>query len=51
MTKVALAEHLGCQETEVRRMLDPRHATKIGRLEDALGSLGKGLVVEARDVA
>jgi hypothetical protein len=40
----------GRAEGEVRRMLDPRHATKIGRLEEALATLGKRLVVEVAPV-
>ena len=46
----ALARALGCAEGEVRRMLDPRHTTKIGRLEEALTALGKRLVVEVASV-
>lgn len=45
MSNVALAKRLSVAETEVRRMLDPRHKTKIGRLEEALGALGRRLVV------
>lgn len=44
-TRNALARALGVQAVEVRRMLDPRHATKIGRLEEALAILGQRLVV------
>lgn len=44
-SNTALAEALGIQEGEVRRMLDPRHATKIGRLEQALAHFGRRLVV------
>jgi len=46
----ALARTLDCAEGEVRRMLDPRHATKIGRLEESLAALGKRLVVEIAPV-
>lgn len=45
LSNVALAERLHVQETEVRRMLDSHHATKIGRLEKALALMGKRLVV------
>lgn len=45
ISNVALAKRLGLAETEVRRMLDPRHKTKIGRLEEALAALGRRLVV------
>jgi antitoxin HicB len=41
----ALARALQVQSVEIRRMLDPRHATKIGRLEEALAVLGRRLVV------
>ncbi len=44
-SNVALAGRLGLAETEVRRMLDPRHRTKIGRIEEALAVLGRRLVV------
>ena len=45
MSNTAFADALGVQEGEVRRLLDPRHASKIGRLEAALARLGKRLVV------
>ena len=51
LTNVALAARLAVDEAEVRRMLDPRHATKITRLEQALASLGRRLVVTVEDVA
>ena len=51
LTNVALAKRIGCHEGEVRRLLDPRHASKIGRLEEALAALGKRLVVELRGAA
>lgn len=41
----------GIQEREVRRMLDPRHATKIDRLEEALAHFGKRLVVSVEEAA
>ena len=48
LSKVALAARLGLGESEVRRMLDPRHGTKIERLEAALAQLGQRLVVSVR---
>ena len=48
LSNTALARRIGCQEGEVRRLLDPRHMSKIGRLEEALAVLGKRLVVEVR---
>ena len=47
----ALAARLECDEKEVRRMLDPRHPTKLPRIEQALVALGKRLVVSVEDAA
>ncbi len=44
-TNVSLAAQLGCAESEVRRMLAPKHPTKIGRLEQALAIFGRRLVI------
>lgn len=44
-----LARRLGVHERVVRRMLDPRHATKAERIQAALAVLGKQLSVEVRD--
>lgn len=51
LTRVALAERLGKQETEVRRMLDPYHPTKLAAMEAGLHALGKQLVVTVRNAA
>lgn len=51
MTKVALAGLLGKRETEVRRILDPDHPTKLTAMQEALGALGKEIVIGVRDVA
>ncbi len=51
LSNSAFAAALGVQESEVRRMLDPRHATKIGRLEEALARFGKRLVVTVEAAA
>lgn len=45
LTQVELAACLHCDEKEVRRLLDPRHASKMSRLESALAALGQQLVV------
>lgn len=45
MTQVELAAHLHCDEKAVRRLLDPRHASNMSRLESALAALGQKLVV------
>lgn len=47
----AFAVSVGIQESEVRRMLDPRYLTKIGRLEEALAHFGKRLVVSVEEAA
>jgi len=44
-TKVELAKRLRCDEKEVRRLLDPRHPSKLARIEAALEALGRRLVV------
>jgi antitoxin HicB len=45
ITKSELARRLGKDEKEVRRILDPKHATKLPALTAALRALGKRLVV------
>ena len=39
--KSDLARRLGVDEKEARRMLDPKHITKVPALEQALHTLGK----------
>ena len=46
MSNVALARQLGVAETEVRRLLSPRHNSKIERLDKALAVFGKHIVVQ-----
>jgi len=41
VSKAELARRLGLDEKEARRMLDPRHGTKVPALERALHALGK----------
>jgi antitoxin HicB len=45
ISKSELARRLGKDEKEVRRILDPKHATKLPALTAALRALGKRLVV------
>jgi antitoxin HicB len=45
LSKVALGERIGRSETEVRRILDPDHGTKLDQLEEAARALGGRLVV------
>lgn len=51
LTRVALAERLGKAETEVRRMLNPYHGTKLRMLETAIGALGKRFVLKVEVAA
>ena len=45
ITKSELARRIGKDEKEVRRILDPKHPTKLPALTAALCALGKRLVV------
>jgi antitoxin HicB len=51
LRKTQLAERLGISETVVRRMLDPKHHTKPGKIQAALAALGKRIVVSFEDAA
>ncbi len=51
ISKAELATRLGCDEKEVRRLLDPRHPSKLPRIQKALAALGKGLSVRLVDEA
>lgn len=51
MTKLELAQRLGKDEKEVRRILDPMHPTKLGAMTEALAALGRRLVVGVENVA
>lgn len=46
-----LAKQLNVNEKEVRRMLDPYHATKLPRVSEALQILGKEMVIGVREIA
>ena len=50
MSKSELARRLGVRETEARRILDPMHATKLPRLQEALVIFGKRLVVGVEEI-
>ena len=51
ITKAQLARKLACDEKEVRRLLDPRHPTKLPRINEALDKLGKRLIVGVEEAA
>jgi len=40
-----LARRLGCDEREIRRLLDPKHGSKIERIAEALAALGSRLTI------
>ncbi|MCX7013449.1 MAG: type II toxin-antitoxin system HicB family antitoxin [Candidatus Sumerlaeota bacterium] len=45
IAKAELARRLECDEKEVRRLLDPRHPSKLPRIERAMAALGRRLVL------
>lgn len=51
ISKVDLAKKLGCDEKEVRRLLDPHHSSRIARIESALHAVGKKLIVGVETAA
>jgi antitoxin HicB len=51
ITKTELAKRLGVTENEARRLLDPKHQSKIQRIDAALAILGKTLVVDVLSAA
>src|SRR5579862_3331868 len=51
MRNTDLAKKLGVSETVVRRMLNPKHNTKPERIQTALASLGKRIIVTFEDAA
>jgi antitoxin HicB len=51
LTQASLAERLGCDPRQVRRLLDLDHRSRLDQLEAALAVLGKRLVIEVRDAA
>lgn len=51
LKKTELAEALGVDEKEARRILDPRHNTKLETLERALHALGKRFILGIDDAA
>jgi len=49
-TTSAMARKLHVAETEVRRLLNPHHQTRLGRLDAAMRRLGKRLRIEVVDL-
>ena len=50
VSKSHLADQLHVDESEVRRILDPLHRTKLGRLEQAAEALGVRLQIVATQI-
>jgi antitoxin HicB len=50
ITKTEFARRIGKDEKEARRILDPRHATKLPTLAAALRELGQQLVVAVEPI-
>ncbi|MDF2994658.1 MAG: hypothetical protein K0R27_295 [Xanthobacteraceae bacterium] len=51
ISKSALAARMGRSEVEVRRILDPRHGTKLEQMEEAARALGGRLSISFEDAA
>ena len=51
ISKSELARRLGVDEKEIRRMLSPKHQTKLPRIEQALSPLGYQLSVSLQKAA
>ena len=45
ISKMELAKRLGVDEKEVRRLLDPHYGSKLPRIAEAIGLLGRRLVI------
>jgi antitoxin HicB len=45
MSKVQVAAHLGVDEKEVRRLLDPYHPSKLNRIEELMKRMGRRVVI------
>ena len=51
LSQVEFARRLGKDAREVRRILDPMHATKLPALKEALAALGRRLVIGVEEIA
>ena len=51
LTNSELGRKLGLDEKEIRRLLDPRHSTKLSRIQAVLDFLGKRLVISLDSAA
>ena len=51
ISNAKLARRLGYDEREIRRMLDPRHPTRLARIQHVPEPLGKRLLISMDDAA
>ncbi len=51
ISKSEFGRRIGKDEKEVRRLLDPKHPSKVSTLSDALGVLGHRLIVSVEATA
>ncbi|MFH1933327.1 MAG: type II toxin-antitoxin system HicB family antitoxin [Pseudomonadota bacterium] len=51
ISKSELARRLCVDEKEIRRMLSPKHQTKLQRIEQALSLLGRRLIISLKKAA
>ena len=51
ISKLEFGRRLGKDEKEVRRLLDPKHSSRLGSLAAALAALGRCLVVGVQEAA
>lgn len=51
LSNIELGRRLGFDEREIRRLLDPRHATRLSRIQTVLDALGKRLLISMDSAA
>jgi antitoxin HicB len=51
ISNVKLAKQFGCDEKDVRRLLDPRHSSRITAMQAVLAALGKRIVSAVENAA
>jgi antitoxin HicB len=51
IAKSELGRRMGKDEKEIRRILDPKHPTKLPAMVEALRALGKRLVIGVEEAA
>jgi antitoxin HicB len=51
ITTAELAKRLHCDKKEVQQLLDPRHPSKLSRIESALAAVGHRLIISLQSAA